>query len=487
MSLRGLVAAALLAALAFGAHRLWLAVSVGTGFATKMVCSLALNSGQDPERVLRTYVSDEIAPLGPWLRVGVSPGAAEGSVLGLVRARAVHRDGLGCTLLPPGAEAALALPEGVAIERPPLAPEIPWPLGAAVPDAPPPPALDAALARAFAEPDPPAGHVRRTTAVVVAHRGELVAERYAPGYTPDTPMLSWSMAKSVTAALVGIEVGDGRLALFEHAPVPEWSGAADPRHAITLDHLLRMSSGLAFDESYGPLSDVTRMLYRAPDMGAFAARSPLAAQPGRVWSYSSGTANLLARMLRDLADRDLAAQVRFANERLFDPVGMRSAFFEPDASGSFVGSSYAFMTARDWARFGELHRLGGVWDGRRILPEGWVRYVTTPAPAAPDGVYGAHWWLNAGDPKDPTHRQWPSLPTDAYAAEGHSGQYVVVVPSAELVVVRLGLSEPDDGRDGTEELVADVIRALGTEPFNSGSVRPIPPGSPRVAGPPMSP
>jgi len=222
-----------------------------------------------------------------------------------------------------------------------------------------------------------------------------------------------------------------------------------------------MSSGLAFDETYGPLSDVTRMLYRAPDMGAFAARSAPAAPPGSLWSYSSGTTNLLTRMLRELADGDLAAQVRFANERLFDPVGMTSAFFEPDASGSFVGSSYAFMTARDWARFGELHRLDGVWEGSRILPEGWVRYVTTPARTAPDGQYGAHWWLNAGDPESPAQRPWPSLPTDTYAAEGHSGQYVVVVPSAKLVVVRLGLSEPDDGRDGTEQLVAELIRAIG--------------------------
>ena len=460
MSWRGLVALAALAAVAFGAQRLWLALSIGTGFATKMVCSLALNSGQDPERILRGYVSEEIAPLGRFLHVAVSPQGAEGSAFGVIRARAVHRPGLGCTLLPSDSM-ALAQPEGVGGARPALDAGTAWPLGAAAPEAPPAPDVAAAIVRAFAEPDPPAGHVRRTTAVVVAHDGRLLAERYAPDYSPDTLMLSWSMAKSVTAALVGIEVGDGRLALAEHAPVPEWSGGGDPRRAITLDQLLRMSSGLAFDETYGPLSDVTRMLYRAPDMGAFAARSPLAAQPGRVWSYSSGTANLVARMLRDLADRDLASQVRFANDRLFDPVGMTSAFFEPDASGSFVGSSYVFMTARDWARFGELHRLGGAWDGRRILPEGWVRYVTTPAPAAPDGVYGAHWWLNAGDPSDPARRAWPSLPADTYAAEGHSGQYVVVVPSAKLVVVRLGLSEPDDGRDGTEELVADLIRALG--------------------------
>lgn len=460
MSWRGLLVAALLAALAFGAQRLWIALTVGTGFATKVVCSLALNSGQDPQRVLRGYVSDEVAPLGPLLRVAVSPDGAEGSVLGLLRVRAVYRPGLGCTLMPPGS-GVLALPEGVAGARRPLDPRVPWPQGGGDPDDAPSPAIETAIARAFAEPAPPDGHVRRTTAVVVARDGRLLAERYAPGYSADTPMLSWSMAKSVTAALIGIQVGDGRLALAEHAPIPEWSGARDPRHAITLDQLLHMSSGLAFDETYGPVSDVTRMLYRAADMGAFAARSPPAGPPGSVWSYSSGTTNLLARMLRELADGDLAAQVRFANERLFDPVGMTSAFFEPDPSGSFVGSSYAFMTARDWARFGELHRLDGVWEGARILPEGWVRYVTTPARTAPDGQYGAHWWLNAGDPVNAARRSWTSLPTDTYAAEGHSGQYVVVVPSAQLVVVRLGLSEPDDGRDGTEQLVAELIQATG--------------------------
>ena len=460
--MRRLLLVLLLVGLAYGGRQLWLAASVGTGFATKVICSLALVSGVDAERALRDYVAAEIAPLGPALGVSVAPSGAEGSALGLVRAGAVFRPGLGCTLV---RGAPLARADGVPARRPALDPSVPWPLGGAGPGGPAPPAVQAAIDGAFAEPDRPHGLVRRTTAVLVARDGRLIAERYAPGYGPATPMLSWSMAKSVTAALVGVEVGDGRLALRSPAPVPEWSSPADPRHGITLDQLLRMSSGLAFDETYGALNDVSRMLFLEPDTGAFAARMPLAAPPDTLWSYSSGTANIVARILRDVHDRDLGALVRFANERLFDPAAMTSAFFEPDVSGTPIGSSFVFMTARDWARFGELHRLDGTCDGRRILPEGWVRYVTTPTPAAPLGRYGAHWWLNAGDPQDRAKRPWPGLPTDAYAAEGHSGQHVVVVPSAKLVVVRLGLSVPDDNdHDGTAELVAELIQAFGEQP-----------------------
>ncbi len=449
------------AVLLYGAFWLQTAAHVGAGFAAKVTCSLVLNSGQDAAGSVREYVSAETAPLGRLLGVSMLEHGAEGVGLLAIRVRAVHRPGLGCTLLPGDSEASLALPGGIADARPILDPAMPWPLGGGGPVARAPAAIEAALDRAFEEPQPSAaGHVRRTTAVVVAHDGQLIAERYAPGYGPETPMLSWSMAKSVTAALVGIAVGDGRLALRERAPIPEWAGENDPRRAITLDQLLRMSSGLGFDEHYGAINDVSRMLFTEPDTGAFAARSSLIAAPDTVWSYSSGTSNIVARILRELHGNDLAALVRASRERLFDPVSMTSAFLEPDASGSFIGSSFAFMTARDWARFGELHRRDGVWNGRRILPEGWVRYVTTPTPAAPNGRYGAHWWLNAGNPKDPMQRPWPALPTDSYAATGHSGQKVVVVPSAKLVVVRLGLSEPDDGNEGAVELVAEVIRAL---------------------------
>ncbi|MCC6641940.1 MAG: serine hydrolase [Deltaproteobacteria bacterium] len=453
------VVAGALPAVLYGVFWLQTAAHVGAGFAAKVACSLVLDSAQSPEGAVADYIAAETAPLGALLRFAVTGRAAEATALGVVRVRAIHRPGLGCTLLPDG-DTGLALPRGIEAKRPKLDPASPWPLGDAGPSDAAPPAVEAAIDHAFAEPAAATGNVRRTTAIVVAHDGRLVAERYAPGYGPNVPMLSWSMAKSVLAALVAIEVADGRLALHERAPVPEWASDDDPRRAITLDQLLRMSSGLGWDEHYGAVNDVSRMLFTMPDTGAFAARSPLVATPDTVWYYSSGTSNIVARILRELAGNDLATLVRHANERLFDAAAMTSAMFEPDVSGTFIGSSFAFMTARDWARFGELHREDGVWNGRRILPEGWVRYVTTPTPAAPEGQYGAHWWLNAGEPKDPARRPWPDLPTDTYAARGHSGQYVVVVPSAKLVVVRLGLSEPDNGDDGAARLVAEILAAL---------------------------
>ncbi len=456
------VLGALAGILALAVRWLWISVSVGTGYAAKVTCSLVRNSWQEPVRVLRDYVFHEVSPLGAVLRAGVADEGATASALGLVRARAVFRPGLGCTLAA-GADAAdLGRLPGVEEPLPALDPDVPWPLGEAARQSPAPPEVEAAIERAFEEIDPALGQ-RQTTAIVVAHDGHLVAEGHAPGYGPETPMLSWSMAKSVLAALVGVAVAEGRLALGAPAPVPEWSDPVDPRHAITLDQLLRMSSGLAFDEHYGTTNDVSRMLFTQPDTGAYAARSRLAAPPDTVWSYSSGTSNLVARILRDRFDRDLEAMQRWSRERLFGPAGLASALFEPDASGTFVGSSFVFMTARDWARFGELHRLDGIWNGRRILPEGWVRYVTTPTPAAPDGRYGAHWWLNAGSPDDRSRRMWPKVPTDAYAARGHSGQYVVVVPSVKLVVVRLGLSTCEEAHQGIEELVADLVRVYQEE------------------------
>ena len=194
-------------------------------------------------------------------------------------------------------------------------------------------------------------------------------------------MLGWSMTKSVTNALIGILVKQGKLSLDQLAPVPEWSDPADPRHAITLDQLMRMSSGLEFSEDYADLTTgVTQMLYNTDDMGAYAAAAPLEAEPDGVWNYSSGTANIVSRIVRDTVGGSDEEYLTFPRRALFDPIGMTSAVMEPDASDTFVGSSYMYATARDWARFGLLFLQDGMWEGERILPEGWVDYSITPTP-----------------------------------------------------------------------------------------------------------
>ena len=448
-----------LATLAWALRWVVTASGIGAGFAAKVTCSLVHLSGQDAADAVARYVNHEISPLGGALVVEISPEGAEARVAGgLIRARAVLRSGMGCILVPADAADPLPLPATLDLPRPVLDPRLPWPRGGAGPEE-SPVAVGAAIDRAFQEPG--GAGLRQTKAVVVAQDGRLVAERYAPGYGPETKMLSWSMGKSVLMALVGVLVGEGRLAVDAPAAVPEWQKAGDPRAAITLDQLLRQSSGLAFDETYGATNDVSRMLYAHADTGAFAAKSRLVAEPDTQWAYSSGTSNIVARIVRDVFGGDIAAMAGFANASLFDPADMTSAFFEPDASGTFVGSSYAYMNARDWARFGELFRRDGEWYGRRILPEGWVRYAITPTPAAPEGRYGAHWWLNAGTLGSPEDRPWPAIPPEVFAARGHSGQWVVVVPSARLVVVRLGLTVPDlESHDGTETLVADLLQAL---------------------------
>jgi len=438
------------------------AARVGAGYAARVVCALVFDSDMEPAAVRDDYVAFDLGPAHALVEAEVrrADRSVDARALALAGARAIHREGVGCTLLAGADEAALRRFRNPAeVAAPPR--DLPWPHGAAAPAAPPPPVLASALERAFEEPSPESGPKRQTQAVVVAHAGRLVAERYAPGVTPRTPLLSWSMAKSVTAALVGIAAEEGRIDLRAPAPVPEWRGPDDPRGAITVDHLLRMSSGLAFDETYGATNDVSVMLFTKRDTGAYAASFPLAHPPDTVWSYSSGTSNILARILRDLHGRNLESLVRWSREALFGPADMHTAFAEPDASGSFVGSSLVFASARDWARFGELHLRDGVWRGRRVLPAGWVEYVTTPTPDAPQGTYGAGWWLNAGDPEDPQQRMWPTLPRDAYAARGHSGQYVVVVPSADLVVVRLGLAQAEgDALHGIEPLVRAAMGAL---------------------------
>ncbi len=290
--------------------------------------------------------------------------------------------------------------------------------------------LEPVLARAFEK----TGHSRRRTrAIVVLKDGAVVAERYAPGFTALTRLNGWSMTKSVMGALIGTLVKDGKLALGDTGLLPQWSG--DGRAGISLEDLLRMRSGLAFSEVYSdPLSDVTRMLYDGYDAAGFAASRPLEHPPGTVWKYASGTTNILSLIARHAVGE--AGYPSWPRRALFDPLGMTSAILEPDASGTFVGSSYLFATARDWARFGQLHVEGG----RDLLPQDWVRFATTPTPQSPNGKYGAHWWLKLSKELGGESARAATIPADAFHALGHEGQCVTVIPSRRLVVVRLGLS-----------------------------------------------
>lgn len=431
-------------ALTFGALWIWprarAAVDLataGTAFSAKLLCSGALFGGLEADRIR----SEELEPAQGIVETEIRPdqGRVEASALfGLIRAEARRQPGLGCSLTTEG-EPPLALPE-VDRQGPadPSEADTPWRLAPWVSDPLPAvdaDALDAALDMAFGEPDPDAP--RRTRAVVVVKDGWVVAERYAPGIDPNDAQLGWSMTKSITHALVGILVGDGVLDIHEPAGLPEWSGPQDPRRQITLDQLLRMSSGLEFGEAYTDMrSDVVTMLFRAPNAGAVAAAKPLEVRPDSVWSYSSGSTNIVTRALR-LALEDDTAYWRLPYDRLFGPIGMRTAVVETDPSGTFVGSSFGYASARDWARFGLLYLQDGVWGDERLLPEGWVEYGTTPTVTDPSLSYGAHWWLNAGG-------AWPGVPRDGFRAQGFQGQYLSVIPSKGTVLVRLGQSPGDD-------------------------------------------
>lgn len=357
-----------------------------------------------------------------------------------------------------GGQGALAL-----VPLPPQPVDVPWPtrdwpMGRPAADV-GGVRLDALLRLAF----DPSAPFPGTRAVVIVHRGVIVAERYAPGFNQDRRFLSQSVAKTVTGALAGIAVRNGRLALDTPAPVPEWRDPADPRHAITLRNLMQMSDGLAFDEDYfNPfVSDVLPMLFgaRRADVAAYAAGRRLAAEPGRRWSYSSGTANIVSGLLRDTAGGNRQAYLEFMRRELFVPIGMASAEPEFDAKGTFVGSSWLHATARDWARFGLLMLRGGVWDGAPILPPGWIDFMRTPLSHEPKGIYGAMTWLNAGHPEWGAAPRIANAPADLFMATGHGGQIVAMVPSKDLVIVRFGRTGYGD-YDAMYKWLGDVIGAF---------------------------
>jgi CubicO group peptidase (beta-lactamase class C family) len=452
-----------LGALALGAARARDLPKVATGFVANVLCSETFVSGQEPDRIFTdTTAAMPGVGLITWgmaYRVDRHSKDVTVTLFGLGKSHAVYHGELGCTLDHGEPATEVTVPaEG----KPQLAllPEIAEPS----PVSPATPQLAEALDRAFAEPKTPP--FRRTRAIVVVEDGRVIAERYADGYGIDTPLLGFSATKSVTSALIGILVRQGKLVLDQPAPVAAWQSDDDPHHAITVDHLLRHTAGLALgsslDASLGAaLEPVNRMKFMESDKAAYAESVPLETPPGTAWKYHDGNTIILSHLIRNATGGHPADVLRFARSELFDPLGMHHVTLEFDGAGTPEGSTQLLASARDWARFGLLYLNDGVVGGRRILPEGWVNYSASPTPGGWVG-YGAGFWTNHGDSFGANYRVARGMPRDAFFAKGTIGQYVIIIPSERLVIVRLGRSPnwPPEA-DGVFQLVRDVIAATG--------------------------
>ncbi|MFK2874568.1 serine hydrolase domain-containing protein [Dyella lipolytica] len=318
------------------------------------------------------------------------------------------------------------------------------------------PLIRDALARAFEE--PATGPLRHTHAIVILHDGNIVAEQYAEGFGPDTPQIGFSVSKSVVNALVGILVRKGELDIHAPAPIAAWKDSGDPRHGITLDQLMRMTSGLSLAEEDNGFDPVSIMLFRMHDMASYAAQAPLKATPGQTWEYSSGNTLLVAGVIRDKVSGGAPGLIRFAHKELFDPIGMRHVLMEFDSAQTLIGSTRIYASARDWARFGQLYLDGGTVNGQRILPAQWDTYSSSPTLDSP---YGSGFWTNVAAKGD-TQARIEGMPPDAYMASGAQGQRIVIVPAKHLVIVRLGttVDPPNYDIKGLVRLVADVSTAI---------------------------
>ncbi|MBS2213911.1 serine hydrolase [Carboxylicivirga mesophila] len=393
-----------------------------TGYSAKMLCSGVFVEGLSQQQVeqmeLSSFPFNQVES-----NVDFQTMQVKSTIFKLVSQSARYEEGIGATLYPNGYnEIKGRIPLPVHVRD-----TIHWPMGSVVADT-------------LAEGINAAGlneyirqHFTATSrAVVVIKDGQLIAEHYAEGIDKHTPLLGWSMTKTITAALTGILVKDGLLDIDQPAIISHWS--EDDRSLITLNNLLQMSSGLKWNEDYSKtsLTDVSRMLYLESDMYRFASSVKSEVSPDSVWRYSSGTTNIISGMLRLCFD-EYQDYYQFPRKRLFNKLGMQHSLIETDAVGNFVGSSYGYCSARDWARLGMLYLNNGVWQGEQILPEWWVKYSTTPAIQS-DGKYGAQVWLNA------SQRHMPDLPADVYFFNGYRGQRVTVMPSMNMVVVCLNSS-----------------------------------------------
>jgi len=406
---------------------LYNAPSVATGIGAKLACSGRYVSGFDIEQT-----ANDIEVYSPILTLldysyDDTEKSVSASLLGIKTRTATYLPGVGCALNYGGVHVRDS------VQWPTMqAPLAAWPKGNVVftinPDI--QQKLDAMLAA-----DNLDGH--DTRALLVAHKGKIVAESYVDGVDANTPLLGWSMTKSVNSLVLGHLEMQGKVNVDETELYPDWVN--DPRESIRLEDLLHMTDGLAYDETYDPGETAVRMLFQEPDAAEYVAKLPARDEPGTRFNYSSGSANILADIAQQRIEGDVQQDVNFIVNEIFRPMGMTSVTYEMDASGLFIGSSYLYATTRDWARIGQLMLNGGELNGQRIVSESWVQRSLQPNQSENTPDYGYQWWLNTRLDK----RRWADLPSNTFAAMGNREQRVLVIPDEELVIVRLGWSPKD--------------------------------------------
>jgi len=405
-------------------------LNIITGFSAKSVCSCTFEA----ERDLVSIESGDngFSPINlASNKINFQEKSVISTVFGMKKRKAIYKDGMGCVLVPEYfnntenilefisnrqmVKSQLPYPYGIGIQRDTIFDNIDYE------------ALNKAVDNAF---DKENNSVKKTRAVLVIHNNQIVAEKYAEGFSKNTKLLGWSMTKSITSAIVGVLSKQGKVALDQANLFPEWEN--DERSKITLNNLLQMNSGLEWIEDYNTISDVTKMLFLTEDMPNVQLEKPLVGKPNNTWNYSSGTTNLISKFIRNQFETH-QEYLDFWYEELIDKIGMHSMVLETDIAGNYVGSSYSWATARDWAKFGLLYLHNGNWNGQQILDKSWIDYSVTPTNKS-KGEYGAQFWLNAGG-------VYPNAPKDLFSCNGYQGQHVFIIPSKELIIVRFGLTE----------------------------------------------
>ncbi len=437
----------------------WKFLPIISGHVAKEMCSDIFVSGRTPDDIAQHETGIFPYNLASYT-VNMEDSSVSASVLGFAKRKAIYRKGLGATLISGISETELRnqhinVTSAFSFNQD----TINFPQGNRVIDTMnagvDKEQINAAIKDAFNEPYNK--QQRQTRAIVIVYDGQIIGEKYANGYSVNSKQLSWSMTKGIVNAMIGILVQEGKLNVNSLAPIDQWKN--DERNKITIANLMHMSSGLRFWWFPAGPSDLTNMLFKEKNMSEFAIDKSLKNEPGKLFNYSDGTANILSYIIRKtVGDKDY---YRFPYEQLFHKIGMNNTLLEVDPSGTFVGSSYCYATARDWARFGLLYANDGVWNGERILPEGWVNFTATASNAknsSKAGKYGALWWTNESDKNNPANKKYPNVPSDCISCQGYDGQYVWVIPSKKLVVVRFAF-EQGSNLD-PDFFLSEIIKAL---------------------------